>query len=290
MTAPAGPLVERLAVVGLGLIGGSIASAARRSGAARRVVGHALGDHGRQALALGLLDEVFDSVADAVRGADAVFLAVPVPAMPAVCEAVAAALGETAWVSDCCSTKSSAVAAARAALRADQWDRYVPGHPIAGSEHSGPSAARADLFTGKAWLLSPLTPGQGERAGRIEALLERFGATVSRVSPGEHDAMFAEYSHMPHALVFALCHAVANGPHADRLSALAGAGFKDTSRIGASAPELWTDIIIDNGDEVLASLQRLQASIDLFRERIAERDRQGLLSLIADASRWRAGL
>ena len=127
-------------------------------------------------------------------------LAVPVPAMPAVLAEVAAALPSQAWLSDCCSTKVSAVAAARAALSPDQWRRYVPGHPIAGSEHSGPSAARAELFRGKAWLLSPIDPDQTLQAQAVRRLVECLGASVSMVDAVTHDAMFAEYSHMPHAL------------------------------------------------------------------------------------------
>ncbi|MEZ5661412.1 MAG: prephenate dehydrogenase/arogenate dehydrogenase family protein [Burkholderiaceae bacterium] len=283
-------MIGTLAVIGLGLIGGSIAAATRASGAAARVIGHAVDDHGAQALRLGLIDEARDSVSAAVREADAVMLAVPVTAMAPVLAEVAGALPAHAWVSDCCSTKVSAVAAARRALSDAQWARYVPGHPIAGSEMSGPPAARAELFRDKAWLLSPVQPDQFLQAQSVQALVECFGARVSQVEPGLHDAMFAEYSHMPHALVFALCHAVANGPHAARLSELAGAGFKDTSRIGASAPPLWTDILIDNREQVLASMRRLQGSIDLICETIGAADRDALLKMIERASQWRGAL
>lgn len=286
----AGAQIGTLAVIGLGLIGGSVAAAARARGVAAVVLGHAADDHGERARALGLVDRACASVAEAVAQADAVVLAVPVPAMPAVLAEVARALPAQAWLTDCCSTKVSAVAAARQALSPAQWARYVPGHPIAGSEHSGPEAARDDLFEGKKWLLSPVEAAQAGAAAAATRLAEGLGATVSRVDPVTHDAMFAEYSHMPHALVFALCHAVAGGPHAERLSALAGAGFKDTSRIGASSPPLWTDILIDNREQVIESLQRLQVSIDLVRELIASGDRDGLHALIARASAWRAGL
>ena len=286
MTAAA-PLFERVAIIGVGLIGGSVGKALRAHGLAGRVVGVGSGDDTAQALALGLIDEGAADPVAAVAGADLVIVATPVTTVPAIFEAIAPALAEHALITDCASTKGTVVQAAQRWLGA-ALSRYVAGHPIAGSEHSGPGAARADLFAGKRWLFSPGPQTQADAPERLMALVARMGARPALLDAGLHDAMFAEYSHAPHALVFALCLAVADGPHADQLADLAGAGFKDTTRIGASSPALWTDILIDNADETVASLQRFAVALAQMSDVLAAGDRAALQSMITRASAWRA--
>lgn len=283
------PLFKTVAVIGLGLIGGSVAAAARASGLAGRVVGFAPGDDGLQALRLGLIDTLAVSAADAASLADLVVVATPVSTMPAVFDEIAPVLPAHAIVTDCGSTKRSIVAAARDRLGA-HFARFLPGHPISGSEFSGPGAARADLFTGKLWLFSPVEPAHETLVAPLSQLVTSFGAVVQRVDNALHDELFAEYSHAPHALVFAICQAVADGPNAQRLSELAGAGFKDTTRIGASSPQLWSDILLDNREGVIQAMDRYMQSMQQMRDTLEKNDRAALVGQITRGSAWRASL
>lgn len=291
MTHPAerNAVVDRLAVVGLGLIGGSVALAARRSGAAAHVVGVASHDHGDVALELGLIDSRARTIAEAVHEADLVVVATPVSIADQIFAELAPALSAKAIVTDCGSTKVSMITSARTHLAA-AFNRFVPGHPIAGSERSGPRAARAALFEDKRWLFCPADPQHLTHLPMLTRFVERLGARASVVDPDEHDAMFADYSHAPHAIVFALCLAVAEGPWSQRLQELAGAGLRDTTRIGSSSPTLWADILLDNARHTVASIDRFSAAVEEIQRVIASGDRAALIELIARASAWRAGL
>ena len=183
----------------------------------------------------------------------------------------------------------SVITAAQACL-GSAFDRYVPGHPIAGSELSGPTAARVRLFHGKRWLLCPVNEAQHAHTSRLLEFVAALGAHGSIVPAQDHDDLFAEYSHAPHALVFAMCEALATGPHAARLSELAGAGLRDTTRIGASSPPLWTDILIDNAARTIESLDRFSASLAMFRAALEQGDRAAVEAMIQRASDWRAKL
>lgn len=282
-------LFERVAIIGVGLIGGSIGLALRRKGLARTVVGYASHPDAVTAQALGLIDEAADDAISAVAGADLVIIAAPVTVIPAVFDEIAGSISPAALITDCASTKTSVIAAARATL-GSAFERYVPGHPIAGSELSGPAAARQGLFEGKRWLFSPVTDGQRAHLDRMMMLAERIGARPALLDADLHDAMFGEYSHAPHALVYAVCLAVAQGPHAEALADLAGAGFRDTTRIGASSPPLWTDILMDNAQPTVESLDRISDSLALIRQALAKGDRQALQLMIEQASSWRAQL
>ncbi len=278
--------IGRVAVIGTGMIGSSFAAALRARSLATSVIGYAPGDDAHLARAAGLLDEVAPSVAEACSEADLVVLANPVPTMPEVFAQVAIGLGPTAMVTDCASTKGSVITAARAAL-GPAFERYVPGHPIAGSERSGPAAARADLFNGKLWLLCPVEDAQRRLARRLAGWLAALGARVQTMDAVAHDALFAEFSHWPHALVFAQCAAIAQGEHAALAAEFSGAGLRDTTRIGASSAQLWTDIVLDNRQEVLACARRFEESLARVVAAIDAADREGLVALFEQASRWR---
>lgn len=278
--------IGRVAIIGTGMIGSSVAGALRARGLATRLIGYAPGDDAHLARAAGLLDEVAASVADACAGADLIVLANPVPTMPEVFRQVAAADAPQALITDCASTKTSVIAAARAAL-GPAFERYVPGHPIAGSERSGPGAARADLFDGRLWLLCPVDESQRRLGLRLAGWLAALGARVQTMDANEHDALFAEFSHWPHALIFAQCAAVAQGGHAQLAAEFSGAGLRDTTRIGASSAQLWADIVLDNRSEVLACARRFEASLDAMVAAIDAADREQLVALFETASGWR---
>lgn len=277
---------ERITIVGAGLIGASIALALRRAQPGCRIVAVDPGQAVREALVPGIADAATDDLEEGLRDAQLVFVACPVDAMPAVLEAVARLAPPDCLVTDCASTKASVAVAAAEAFGNDS-PRFVAGHPIAGSEGSGPAAARADLFKGRIWLLCPAGPAQENSAARLGELLARMGARVESIHPAAHDAMFAEFSHWPHAVAFSLCAAIADGAFADAAQHFSGAGLRDTTRIGASSPALWTGILLDNRESVLASARRFREKLDALEAALRSSDAAALEALLAEGSRWR---
>jgi len=279
----------RIAILGIGLIGGSLAAALRARGVAASIAGCAPGDDAARASELGLVDEAFTDPVAAVQGADWVVLAAPVPAMDSLMRSIAPVLGAATRITDCGSTKRSVVESARSALGA-AFSRYVAGHPIAGSERSGPDAANPDLFRGRRWVLCPVSDAQREHCGALRQLLEPTGAVISEMMPEAHDRLFAEVSHWPHAVAFALGAAIARGGLADSAIEFSGGGLRDTSRIAASSPDLWAGILLDNADAVLESAGRYRAELDRIIGAIESRDRATLIDGLEAASRWRRRL
>lgn len=287
--APLAPAFRRVAILGVGLIGGSFAATVRARGLAHTVVGYTPDDHARIARDLGHLDEASSSVVQAVDGADLVVLATPIPVLPGVLARLREALAADAVVTDCASTKQSVIEAARVVL-GPAFPRFVPGHPIAGSERHGPDAARADLFDGCVAVLCRLSETDPAAFERVRALWAAMGARPTELDPARHDAVFAEVSHWPHAVAFALCGAIAGGPNADDALRFAGAGLRDTTRIGASSPDLWADILLDNRDAVLECARAFQTELGRVLAAIEQGDRSRLRDHLDAASRWRASL
>lgn len=286
-------MIERLVVVGVGLIGGSFAAAMRRAGEVRRIVG--LGRTRaalERALALGIIDEAQDDAAAALRGADLVFLAMPVGATRAALVRVAPHLGAETILTDAGSTKADVVAAARAALGV-AFPRFVPGHPIAGAEKSGADAAFADLFRGRKTVLAPEPETRADAVERVAALWRLCGAEVRRMPAGLHDAVFATVSHLPHLLAYALVHEVAGRPEAATLFDYAASGFRDFTRIASSHPEMWRDICVANRVELGRALAQYRAALDGLQRLLDAGDGAGLEAIFGDArtarDRWIAG-
>lgn len=274
---------ERLAVIGVGLIGGSAALALRRAQAVGRVVGVGRSRANlERALALGVIDEIADSPAHGVHGADAVLVAAPVGRFPELLPAIVAALPAGAFVTDGGSTKQDVVDAARVHMGA-ALPRFVPAHPIAGAETSGVEAARADLFEGRNVVITLLPETDPACARRAEALWSACGARVSHMSPGEHDAVFAAVSHLPHLLAYALVAMIAQRPDAARLFGFAAGGFRDFTRIASSSPEMWRDIFLANRGAVLAEIDHYQDALEGLRAMVASRDGDTLQALLAQA-------
>lgn len=279
----------RIAILGIGLIGGSIAAALRARGVPASLAGCAPGGDAARALELGLIDEAFTDPVAAVQGADWVVLAAPVPVLGALMSTIAPALGPETRITDCGSTKRSVVESARAAL-GHAFSRYVAGHPIAGSERSGPDAANPDLFRGRRWVLCPVNDAQRSQCDSLRELLAPTGAVISEMTPDQHDRLFAEVSHWPHAVAFALGAAIARGGLADQAIEFSGGGLRDTSRIAASSPELWAGILLDNADAVLESAERYRGELDRMVAAIGRRDRAALIDSLEAASLWRRRL
>jgi len=252
----------KLALIGVGLIGGSFARAALSAGAVSSVAGFDADAAALStALRLGAITAVADSAAAAVRQADLVMLAVPVGAMTDVMKAIAPNLRAGAIVTDVGSTKGSVVAAARAELGA-HFARFVPGHPIAGRERPGVESSEPRLFDGKLFIATPAAETDPAATAVVERLWQRVGARVERMDAEEHDRVFAAVSHLPHLLAFALVAQIAREPDAERKLGKAGAGFRDFTRIAASSPRMWRDVCMANRDALAVELRGYRALLD----------------------------
>ena len=280
--------IARVAIVGVGLIGGSFALALRSAGRAREIVGVGRSRANlERAKALGVIDGDAN-LADAVRDADLVFLAMPVGATASVLRAIAPHLAPGTVVTDAGSTKRDVVDAARAALGAG-FARFVPGHPIAGGEQSGVEAARADLFSGKRAVLTPAAETDARALESVRELWRACGAEVHEMTPEVHDAVFAAVSHLPHLLAYALVHDIAAHDQAALLFEYAASGFRDFTRIASSHPEMWRDICMANRTALLAELSRYESVLGEARRLLEAQDAAGLERLFEGARQARNG-
>lgn len=270
----------KLAVIGVGLIGGSFALALKQA----KTVSHVVGV-GRNAANLKLARErgIIDSIAPdpgaAARDADLVLVATPVAQFPAVF----ASLAESkALITDGGSTKRDVIAAARKAL-GKKIGQFVPAHPIAGAEKSGAAAASAELYRGKRVVITPLPQNRRPALEQVESAWKACGANVSRMDPEEHDAVLATVSHLPHVLAYALVHGVAKRNNSEQLFSFAAGGFRDFTRIASSHPEMWRDICLANRDRVLQELKSYANELGTIRKLIQKGDAAALEKLFAVA-------
>ncbi len=282
------PRFEQLAVLGCGLMGGSFALAAKAAGLVQRVVGYARSPQTlRRARELGVIDVEAPSALLAVSGADLILLAVPVAATGDTLQAIRHRVAPGALVMDVGSTKGDVVAAAQQYFQG-QLPQFVPAHPIAGKERAGVEHASADLYRGCQVILTPLPQTDPAQTQRAQALWQALGARVRLMRPEAHDAAYAAVSHLPHLLAFAAVRALAQQPTAAEFLGLAGPGFRDFTRIAASDPDIWRDILLANAEPVLQQAQAFRATLDTFEAALRTRDAAALRALIADASRVRA--
>ena len=245
-------MIAKLVVIGVGLIGGSLACALRKAGRVGSVIGVGRGVANlEQAVALGVIDSYSQDGAQAVADADLVVIGATLGSSAAILETIAPALQPATIVTDVGSTKASVVAAARLAL-GDKFARFVPGHPIAGTEHSGAQAAFAELYVGHRVILTPVAETDLDALARVHAMWEWVGARVTQMSVTDHDRVLAATSHLPHILAFTLVDMLAAVDDADDILAFAAGGFRDFTRIASSDPEMWRDIALANRDALLA--------------------------------------
>ena len=282
--------MDKLLVVGVGLIGGSCALALKRARAVREVVGVG---RTRANLHTAIERQVIDralTLDDAwgaeVRDADTVLVAAPVAQFPALFATIAANLGPRTCVTDAGSTKQDVVAAAREAFAA-KLSAFVPGHPIAGTEHSGAAAAFPSLFDNRSVVLTPLAETDPDAAARVTAMWQACGARVSTLAPDRHDAIFAAVSHLPHVLAFTLVAELAARPDAAAYFDNAAGGFRDFTRIAASSPEMWRDIALANRDPLLAEIDGYADALAAARALISAGDADAIAALFEQASQAR---
>lgn len=280
--------LNKVVIFGVGLIGGSFALALRKAGAVSEVVGFGRSSATlEQAKQLGILDRIGSDVAREVRDADVVLLATPVAQMAELFARIAPHLGVHTLVTDGGSTKGDVVAAARANL-GNKLAQFIPAHPIAGAEKSGAAAALADLYQGKKVVLTPLPENSPEAVARVRKAWELCGATVSQLTPQQHDEVFAAVSHLPHLLSFALVHDLARRDNRDQLLSFAASGFRDFTRIAASSPEMWRDICMANRDALLDELGRYMEELEAIHEALAESDADKLEEIFSLAREVRS--
>lgn len=281
-------MIQRLAVVGVGLLGGSLALAARAQGLAREIVGVGRDRSRLEApLRAGAVDRVTTSVAEGVRDADVIVLAATVLANERLLGEVWSAMAPGALVTDVGSTKRGIVSAAER-LAAGQPRAFVGSHPMAGSEQSGFGVARADLFRGATVIVTPTEASDPVAVKGVTALWEALGARVSALDPDTHDRVVAAISHLPHVAAWALVDAV--GRFEPGALAFAARGFKDTTRIAASDPAMWTDILLGNRDAIVASLAAFRRALDDLEGLVTAGDRAGIEALLARMKARREGL
>ena len=246
----------KLAVIGVGLIGGSFALALKKARAVSHVVGAGRSRANlRLARRRGIIDSIATSPAEAARGADLILVATPVSHFGRIFSQIKGNLGKDTLITDGGSTKRDVIAAARKGL-GRKIAQFVPAHPIAGAEHSGAAAARADLFRGRRVVLTPLRVNSRITLSRVNRAWRLTGARVSRMPADEHDAVLAVVSHLPHLLAFALVHEVAQRRNSKQLFSFAAGGFRDFTRIASSHPEMWRDICVANRDRLLREVSR----------------------------------
>jgi prephenate dehydrogenase len=275
--------IDTLAVIGVGLIGGSFALALKTAGAVRRVIGVGRDPANiRRALDLGAIDTAQFDPGAAVDGADFVLVATPVGAMTGIFERIAPRLAPGSVVTDGGSTKSDVIAAARAALGA-RIAQFVPAHPIAGSDESGAAAASAGLYRGKEVVLTPLPENDAATIDRVRTAWQACGARVTEMAPEEHDATLAVVSHLPHLLSFALMREIAERADSRSLLAHAGAGLRDFTRLAASNAEMWRDIALANRAALLGELRRYQDELALLGAMLEQGDAAALQRAFEEA-------
>jgi len=283
-------MINRLAIVGVGLIGGSLALALKQAGA----VGHVAGCGRNQknldkAVQLGVIDSYEESISDAVKGADIVVLAVPLGAMQSVFVQIKDVIGDTTVITDVGSAKQSVVDIASANL-GPRIGQFVPGHPIAGTEKSGVEAGFASLYQNRRVILTPLDSTDPAAIARIDAMWRQCGASVEYLGVGHHDKVLAATSHLPHMLAYALVNYLSRLNDHEEIFNYAAGGFRDFTRIASSDPVMWRDVCISNGDALLTLIEGYKNELDQVSAAIRDADHEHLLQLFGKAKSERDSL
>jgi prephenate dehydrogenase len=267
-------MINRLSIIGVGLIGGSLAQALKRAGYCAEVVGGGRDEQQLQrAVKLGVIDRYEKDPARAVIDADVIVLAVPLGVMEGVLRTIAPFIKPDAVITDVGSAKGSVVAAAQAVFGAVPVN-FVPGHPIAGTEKSGVEASLPDLFQQRRVILTPLPQTAAAALAQVRTMWEQAGAEVVEMSVEHHDEVLAATSHLPHMLAFALVDTLARMHEQAEMFRYAAGGFRDFTRIASSDPVMWRDICLANRDAIVTMIDRFQGDLAVLREAILAGDSQ----------------
>ena len=282
-------MFEQLGLIGCGLIGGSFALALKKAGLVKRIVGYSQSPASTErARQLGVIDAGAPSALLAAEGADLVLMAIPVSASESTFHAIRHAVTAATLVMDVGSTKGDVIDAARRGLL-QQLGSFVPAHPIAGKEVAGVEHAEATLFSGRQVVLTPVDATLPAHVQRATQTWRAMGAHVTTMTAADHDSALAAVSHLPHLLAFAYANGIASQPEGARFLELAGPGFRDFSRIAASDPIVWRDILLANRTQVLAQAREFRKALEALEAAIVAGDHGALEASIATASQTRAG-
>lgn len=263
---------NKLALIGVGLIGGSLVRALQRGNYCRHVVGCGRNvENLQQAMELGVIDQYTHDPAEAVQDADMVVVAVPLGAMDSIFAAIQPQLHPDAVVTDVGSGKATVVAAAQAHLGA-HLPRFVPGHPIAGTENSGVAASFAELFENRKVILTPLDNTDEQARERVTTMWKATGAEVITMSIAHHDEVLAATSHLPHVLAFSLVDTLTRIDDHNEVFQFAAGGFRDFTRIASSNPQMWHDICLANREAILKILQQFNTDLAMLTNAIEQGD------------------
>lgn len=261
-------MIERLCVIGVGLIGGSIAQAAREKGLCRSIIGV---DNNlqnlQQAQALEVIDQYTSDVREGARTADFIVVATPAGAVGDIFDALRSCWSDDAVYTDVCSTKRSVVEAAQAAFGSVP-DNFVPAHPIAGAERSGVGASRSDLYNGKRVIVTPLPNTDRTALARVTAFWSGLGAGVSDMEAAHHDEVLAATSHLPHVVAYALVDMLGKKDEKHEIFQFAAGGFRDFTRIASSDPRMWLDICMANREEIVPLIMQFSVELEAIANMI----------------------
>jgi prephenate dehydrogenase len=291
--------LKKLVIFGVGLIGGSVALSLKKAGSTPHIVGVGRTEKSlKLALDLGVIDSFSDglettnnetnghavsSLAKTIADADLILIAAPVAQTADILRNIKPHLNTKTIITDAGSTKGDVLATAREILGA-QFSQFVGGHPIAGAEKSGVSAAKADLYAGKNVVLTPTLQTNRDAVAGVADLWQKCGAKVSEMSAENHDSIFAAVSHLPHLLAFALVDDIASRPNAAQLFSFAASGFRDFTRIAGSSPEMWRDISLANKTALLSEITAFENELNQLKQLLKNEDGAGLQALFERAS------
>ncbi|MCP4488887.1 MAG: prephenate dehydrogenase/arogenate dehydrogenase family protein [Gammaproteobacteria bacterium] len=283
-------MIERLVIIGVGLIGGSLSLALKQAGKVGQVIGCGRNLQNLQkGVELGIIDSFEESVTKAVELADVIVVAVPLGAMQTVFNQIKDSINKDAVITDVGSAKASVVEVARAAL-GNKFAQFVPGHPIAGTEKSGVKAGFASLYQNRRVILTPLAETSQLAIQKIDGMWQDCGASIEYLSVEHHDKVLAATSHLPHMLAYALVNYLSNLNDHDEIFRYAAGGFRDFTRIASSDPVMWRDVCISNGEALLTFIDGYKAELDMISAAIQANDADALLALFGKAKSERDSL
>ncbi len=284
-------LVKKLCVIGTGLIGGSFSLALKEAGVCEKVIGAGRSEETLQkALQLNIIDSYETDIAEAVKEADLIFVSVPLGAMEPVFEKIAAGLkragNETAIITDAGSSKQQVLQLAEK-IFTNHAGRFVAGHPIAGTENSGPSAAFAELYKNRRVILTPTETTDSDAVKRVTELWQAVGADVETMDAAHHDKVLAATSHLPHLIAFGLVHCLENIDDIEDVFRFAAGGFRDVTRIASSDPTMWRDICLNNQQPILDMMKRYKDEMEMLYNALQTGDGEKLMEVFQHAKQTR---
>jgi len=283
-------MIDRLAIIGVGLIGSSLALALKQAGAVGQVVGYGRSRHNlEKGVELGVIDRFEATIEESVADADVIVVAVPLGAMQQVFAELKSSVRADAVITDVGSAKASVIAAAKAEL-GDVFDRFVPGHPIAGTEQSGVEAGFASLYQGRRVILTPLKQTATDAVEVVDRMWQHCGAIMEYLSVEHHDKVLAATSHLPHMLAYALVHHLSHMNDHEEIFRYASGGFRDFTRIASSDPVMWRDVCLSNGEVLLTLIDQYQQELERISVAIRDSDADELLKLFGRAKSERDSL